>query len=104
MKKVERKSIFKKAHKIAKMIIRKGDNYKATFTLALKFVYSKIKREEKEIDMLFKKAINLADKKMSLLSKSQMDYVINTLKYVNENSNHWNILSLVELNHRLENI
>lgn len=38
-------NVFKKAHEITKQIIKKGDSYKATFALALKFVYSQIKKE-----------------------------------------------------------
>lgn len=37
-------NVFKKAHKITKQIIKKGDSYKATFALVLKFVYSQIKK------------------------------------------------------------
>ena len=37
-------NIFKKAHKLTKEIIRKGDNYRATFKLCLSFVYSQIKK------------------------------------------------------------
>ena len=37
-------NIFKKAHKLTKEIIRKGDSYKATFRLCLTFVYSQIKK------------------------------------------------------------
>lgn len=39
-----RKDIFKKAHKLTKEIIRKGDNYRATFRLCLSFVYSQFKK------------------------------------------------------------
>lgn len=39
-----KREVFKKAHKITKNIIRKGDNYRATFKLALSFVYSQIKK------------------------------------------------------------
>lgn len=37
------KNIFKQAHKITREIIRKGDNYRATFGLVLSFVYSQQK-------------------------------------------------------------
>lgn len=40
-----KKEIFKKAHNLTKGLIRKGDSYKATFKLALSFVYSQIKKE-----------------------------------------------------------
>lgn len=39
-----KKEIFKKAHKLTKDIIKKGDNYRATFKLCLSFVYSQIKK------------------------------------------------------------
>lgn len=39
-----KREVFKEAHKITKNIIRKGDNYRATFKLALSFVYSQIKK------------------------------------------------------------
>ena len=39
-----KKEIFKKAHNLTKEIIRKGDSYRATFKLALTFIYSKIKK------------------------------------------------------------
>lgn len=38
------KNAFKNAHEITKKIIRKGDSYRATFRLALIFVYSEIKK------------------------------------------------------------
>lgn len=38
------KNVMKKAHEITKKIIRKGDSYRATFRLALIFVYSQIKK------------------------------------------------------------
>lgn len=38
------KDVFKKAHKITKNIIRKGDSYRETFRLALIFVYSETKK------------------------------------------------------------
>lgn len=37
-------NIFKKAHELTKNIIKKGDNYRATFRLCLSFVYSQIKK------------------------------------------------------------
>lgn len=40
-----KKDIFKKAHNLTKGLIRKGDSYRATFKLALSFVYSQIKKE-----------------------------------------------------------
>lgn len=39
-----KKDIFKKAHEVTKKIIKAGDNYRATFKLALSFVYSQIKK------------------------------------------------------------
>ena len=39
-----KREIFKKAHEVTKKIIKKGDNYRATFKLALSFVYSQIKK------------------------------------------------------------
>ena len=37
-------NVFKKAHEIARKIIRKGDSYRETFRLALVFVYSELKK------------------------------------------------------------
>ena len=37
-------NIFKKAHELTKKIIKKADNYRATFRLCLSFVYSQIKK------------------------------------------------------------
>ena len=37
-------NIFKKAHELTKNIIKKGDNYRATFRLCLSFVYSQVKK------------------------------------------------------------
>lgn len=44
-----KKDIFKKAHNLTKGILRKGDNYRATFKLALSFVYSSLKKEFNKI-------------------------------------------------------
>lgn len=54
-----KKEIFKKAHKVTKNIIKKGDNYRATFKLALSFVYSQVK---KEIDTMQTVADKLIEK------------------------------------------
>lgn len=40
-----KKEIFIKAHNLTKGIIRKGDNYRATFKLCLSYVYFQIKQE-----------------------------------------------------------
>lgn len=37
-------NVFKKAHEMTKKIIKKGDDYRATFALALKFVYTTIQK------------------------------------------------------------
>ena len=39
-------NIFKKAHKLTKEIIRKGDSYKETFRLALSFAHSLLRKGE----------------------------------------------------------
>ena len=39
-----KRETFKKAHEVTKKIIKSGDNYRATFKLALSFVYSQIKK------------------------------------------------------------
>lgn len=44
-----KRNIFKKAHELTKKIIRKGDNYRATFRLCLSFVYSQVKGGVKDM-------------------------------------------------------
>lgn len=43
------KNVFKEAHELTKKIIKKGDSYRATFKLALIFVYSQIRKGVKEM-------------------------------------------------------
>ena len=38
------KNIMKEAHNLTKKIIRKGDNYKATFRICLSYVHSQVKK------------------------------------------------------------
>lgn len=45
------KNIFKQAHKITREIIRKGDNYRATFGLVLSFVYSQQKTGAEMVEL-----------------------------------------------------
>lgn len=45
-----KKEIFKKAHNLTKGIIKKGDSYRATFKLALSFVYSQLKKSTNSIE------------------------------------------------------
>lgn len=45
-----KKEIFKKAHNLTKELIRKGDSYRATFKLALSFVYSQAKKSANNIE------------------------------------------------------
>ena len=44
------KNIMKEAHKLTRLIIRKGDSYKATFRLCLSFAHSKAKKVAKTIE------------------------------------------------------
>ena len=47
-------NIFKKAHQLTKNIIKKGDNYRATFRLCLSFVYYQIKKSTKNVEETLK--------------------------------------------------
>lgn len=44
------KNIMKEAHRLTKLIIKKGDSYKATFRLCLSFAHSKAKKIAKTIE------------------------------------------------------
>ena len=44
------KNIMKEAHRLTKLIIKKGDSYKATFRLCLSFAHSKAKKVAKTIE------------------------------------------------------
>lgn len=45
-----KREIFKKAHKFTKKIIKAGDDYRATFSLVLSFVYNQTKQSIKKIE------------------------------------------------------
>ena len=50
------RNVMKKAHEITKKIIRKGDNYKATFRLALSLAHSLARKGENKM-IEYKKSI-----------------------------------------------
>lgn len=45
-KKMTKSEIFKKAHQATKMIMQEGDDYRATFSLALKEIYKYLAEQE----------------------------------------------------------
>lgn len=79
-------NVFKKAHKITKKIIKKGDSYRETFRLALIFVYSEIRKGVNK--MITKQEISkLKDWHIKELNKEEViETELGTLKYVNGKS------------------
>ena len=49
---MNKSAIFSKAHKLAKAVIKAGDNYAVTFAACLKEIYKEIKMAVKNIDQL----------------------------------------------------
>lgn len=69
-----RKDLFKQAHKLTKRIIRKGNDYKITFSLCLKLLYNILKRNISTINILLQRIDKLIDLKGGLLTQNQLKY------------------------------
>lgn len=72
-------NIFKKAHELTKTIIKKGDNYRATFRLCLSFVYSQIKNGGNKMEY---KTTNGASVKVELEGSKISNLVVNGIEVV----------------------
>ena len=112
-------NIFKKAHKLTKDIIKKGDNYRATFKLCLSFVYSQLKKgvnkmvelkgTEKQIkwaEDIRMKFIELCDKYELVLIKERYEDMENADAWINNRNcllNNEEKLIEVEMNQILRN-
>jgi hypothetical protein len=70
------KNVFKKAHELTKKIIKLGDSYRATFKLALIFVYSQIRKgvkvmvELKGTEKQIKYANDIRDEVLRIIPKA----------------------------------
>lgn len=83
-----KRNIFKKAHQLTKEIIKKGDDYRATFRLCLSFVYSQIKKGvEKMIEYTTDKGNRVSVKVGE--GRTVTDLIVNGIKVI-ENNIHSN--------------
>lgn len=81
-----KRNIFKKAHELTKKIIKKGDDYRATFRLCLSFVYSQIKKGvEKMIEYTTSKGSKVSVKVGE--GRTVTDLTVNGIKVI-ENNRH----------------
>ena len=77
-------NIFKKAHELTKNIIKKGDNYRATFKLCLSFVYSQIKKGV--VKMIELKGTEKQVKWANDIREKVFEYEEELLRYLEDNS------------------
>ncbi len=81
------KNVMKEAHKLTRLIIRKGDSYKATFRLCLSFVHSRYKKVAKTIEYKTSRGHNVSVKIGEGITVS--DLTVNGIKVIENNKDKW---------------
>ena len=81
------KNIMKEAHNLTKMIIRKGDSYRATFRLCLSFVHSRSKQVAKTIEYKTMRGHKVSVTICEGITVS--DLTLNGIKVIENNKDKW---------------
>lgn len=59
---------------------------------------------QKDCESLLEEVATIAFNKFEILTKKQKEYIYNSLKFIKENNNEWNVITLIDLKNKLEDI